>query len=359
MAVEVKDMKVPLLYILHSSKLYGTERMALTTATSLVDEYDPVFFAPPGPALDEARNMGFATEHFSDKFDFAWKLRPYISRNNQLAFVATGVSHSLTCLAWNRIYRRKIAHLQVVHGGSDEQSSYGMKRKLNGLQVTLVAVSKFVRDRLIAHGVQGNQIEVVENFLPDAQIASAPKRSRFERPGVRKVVIISRLDHLKRVDLLLDALDREASLQSMSFTIFGSGGEGDRLRARAAVRNPNVTFAGFQPEVAGELASADLLVHTCPEEPFGLAIIEAMAANVPVLVPDSGGAGSLVEEGVSGFRFAANSSDSLAGRLVSLINTPANVLNEIAAQARQVVVTRFSSSVRANDYRLLLHGGKL
>ena len=42
--------------------------------------------------------------------------------------------------------------------------------------------------------------------------------------------------------------------------------------------------------VAAAIADADLLVHLCPVEPFGLAILEAMAAAVPVLVPNSGGA---------------------------------------------------------------------
>ncbi|MFN0085243.1 MAG: glycosyltransferase family 4 protein [Blastocatellia bacterium] len=350
-------MRLPLVYALHSGNLYGTERMALATAANLTDEFEPVIFAPPGPALGEAARMGFAAESFTNPLEFAWKMHPFLSRHRKLAFVATGVTHSLACLAWNRLYRREVVHLHMVHGGTDEALSYGRKRRLNGAPVTFVAVSGFVKERLAANGVTPDQIAVIENFLPDRQIAAAPKRLGFEGPGVRRLIVISRIDPIKRLDVLLDALDRHPELAGLSVSIFGTGWQLDEMRARAGAANPNVTFAGFHNEVAGELAQADLLVHTCPEEPFGLAIIEAMAAHVPVLVPDSGGAGSLVEEGVSGFRFAANRAESLAARLRDLSRAPEDLLNRVVAGARQALATRFSAQARTTDYRRLLHGG--
>lgn len=359
LALEVRNMKLPLVYALHSGNLYGTERMALATVEGLADEFDPIIFAPQGQALEAARRLGFAVQPFASPFEFAWKLRPFLSRHKRLVFVATGVMHSLACLAWNKLYHRQVVHLHMVHGGADEQLSYGRKRKLNGLDVTFVAVSHFVKGRLIANGVAANQIAVIENFLPDQRIAAAPKHPIFEQPGVRKIIVISRLDPIKRVDVLLDALDNNSALGALSFRIFGTGWVLDQLRARAAARNPNVIFAGFHNDIAGELAAADLLVHTCPEEPFGLAIIEAMAANLPVLVPDSGGAGALVEEGVSGFRFAANQPASLAARLFELLNAPADLLNRVVAGGRQALGSRFSAAARIADYRQLLRGGQL
>ena len=47
-------MNTPLLYMLHSGKLYGTERMALATADGLRGDFNACFFAPAGEALDEA-----------------------------------------------------------------------------------------------------------------------------------------------------------------------------------------------------------------------------------------------------------------------------------------------------------------
>jgi len=139
--------------------------------------------------------------------------------------------------------------------------------------------------------------------------------------------------------------------------VLGAGWDLDALRARAAGRNPNVSFAGFVHEVPRELAASDLFVPLCPVEPFGLAILEAMAAGVPVLVPDSGGAAGLVDEGVSGFHFQANQAASLAARLRDLGGASPERLNDVASGARRALATRFSAHSGTEAYRRLLHQG--
>lgn len=348
--------RLPLLYALHSGNLYGTERMALATAEGLVDEYEPTMFAPPGPALEAASPLGFGTRAFGSANEFARQVRPLIAKHRSLAFVATGVAHSLACLAWNLLYRRNIVHLHVVHGGTDERDSYGRKKILNRFDVVFVAVSDFVKERLVANGVRADRIVVIENFLAPARAETAPKREPFGTSGVRKIVVVSRVDPIKRIDVLLDALERDPSLQELEVRVLGTGWQLDELRARAKERHPNVAFPGFTSNVADELAAADALVHTCPAEPFGLAILEAMVAGVPVVVPDSGGAGALVDEGVSGFRFSANDPDALAACLRRLQAAPADLLNRVVRGGRDALATRFSPERRIADYRRLLHG---
>jgi hypothetical protein len=160
------NARIPLIYVLHSGQLYGTERMALATAAGVSDEFATTFFAPPGSALCEAQRMGFGAVPFAGVRDVAMKLMPYFARHRRLAFVATGVVHSLACVMWSALWRRQVAHLHVVHGGTDERDSYGRKRRLNRLGVVFVAVSRFVRERLIANGVRAASIKVIENFRP-------------------------------------------------------------------------------------------------------------------------------------------------------------------------------------------------
>jgi len=117
-----------------------------------------------------------------------------------------------------------------------------------------------------------------------------------------------------------------------------------------------VNFRGFVADIPGMLARSDLLVHLCPEEPFGLAVIEAMAAGIPVLVPDRGGAGSLVRDGVDGFRFRADDASALAARLMSLATAPAAALNARVAGAHATLAWRFGEAARIADYRRLLAG---
>lgn len=347
-------MKIPLIYALHSGNLYGTERMALATAAGLLDRFSPLIMAPPGPALDEASRRGYEIAPFQNPWQFARALRPMLGRSPKIAFLATGVMHSSVCLALNKIYRRRIAHLHLVHGGAREELSYGRKRKLNCRPVGFIAVSGYVRERLLAHRVNAWQIEVIENFLPGVQVAECPRREPFDTGEIRRLIVISRLDPEKSVRLLLDALERNSDAKRFEVRIFGTGPERDTLQRRAETAGLNFSFAGFDSRVDARLAESDLFVHLCPTEPFGLAIVEAMAAGVPVLVPDAGGAGGLVAHGVSGFHFRAGDADDLNRQIRAICAAGPDCLNGIVQRGRRLLATRFSESARLGDYRRIL-----
>jgi glycosyltransferase involved in cell wall biosynthesis len=343
-----------LLYILHSSKLYGTERVALDTAQGLRDEFEPILFGPPGPAMDEAEKLGFESRRFRGAKQFAKTLRPCLARYSSLTFVATGVMHSALCLMLNALYRRRIRHFHIVHGGSNDLDSYGRKKWLNHTGVRIITVSDWTKQKLISYGTRADLIDVVPNSLPDARVQSCPRRALFDRPGIRSAIIVSRLDPMKRVGTLLDALDQgPPELAEISFTVFGLGPEMDPLAARAARTHPNVRFAGFSAEVPNQMAAADLLVHTSPVEPFGLVVLEAMAANLPVLVPDAAGPGAIVEEGVNGFKFRPEDPAHLAQRLNELRQAPPERLNAVVAGGRRTVEETYSSKKMLQRYREL------
>ena len=348
---------IPLIYALHSGNLYGTERMALATACGLAAQFRPVIMAPPGPALEETNRLGLQGVPFSGALQFAASLRRLLSRPKRVVFLATGVMHSSVYLALNQLYRRGTSHIHLVHGGAEERLSYGRKKKLNGRPVRFVAVSSYVRERLIANGVNAGQISVVENFLPDLQINTAPRRAPFQKPGIRRVIVISRLDAEKRVDVLLDALERHPDLREFEFHVYGSGWDAEALRQRAGSANLPVKFAGFSTQIASELAASDLLLHLCPTEPFGLAILEAMAARVPVLAPDAGGAGSLVTDEISGFHFHANDPDHLANRLQYVNGLAVSRLNQVICESQRSLRNRFSEQVGIGEYRRLILEG--
>jgi glycosyltransferase involved in cell wall biosynthesis len=341
----------PILYVLHSSNLYGTERMALATALGLNDEFETIFIGPPGPALIEAQRLGFQTHEFRTSKHLANVLKPLLRHFPSLTFVGTGPRYNLVCMALNMFYHRRIRHIQIVHGGSGVEKDYARKKVLNFFDITFVVVSEWSKQRLVQHGVR-NRIEIVGNFLNPAQ--EAPRRRPYDSPGVRNVVVVSRVDQLKRVDLLLDALDiGRQELSDMSFRILGVGPEFERLKARAAKAHPNVQFAGFTDNVAAELAKSDLLVHTCGVETFGLAVLEAMGANLATLVPDSGGTAVLIQDGVCGFTYHADNAAHLAHRLIELKNAQGDVLNRMVANAAHRVETEFSAHAALQRYRKL------
>jgi glycosyltransferase involved in cell wall biosynthesis len=212
-----------------------------------------------------------------------------------------------------------------------------------------------VKQKLIDYGVRPEGIEVAYNFLTPRQIEQAPKRPAFTS-GIQKVVIASRLVDYKCVDLILDAMDRHPELADLPIRVMGDGPDLKKLRRRALEKNPNVQFMGFDPNIAAEFAGADLLLHLCPTEPFGLVILEAMAANLPVLVADAGGAGGIVENGVNGLKFRANDPDDLAHRLTLLRKASPEMLDRITAGGRNSLATRFSARASGEKYRRLFAG---
>jgi glycosyltransferase involved in cell wall biosynthesis len=349
------DSRHPLLYVLHSGKLYGTERMALATLQGLSDEFEPLLAAPPGQALQEAAKLGMSPFSFQSKWELAQVFRKVLRAHRSLTILTTSVKQSMIAAMANAFYRRKVNHLHIVHGGVEDAGSYGNKKWLNLAGVNFITVSDFAKQKLIDHGVPAGRIEVVNNFLLPERIESAPRRGPYDGSPLKKILVISRLERLKRVDLLLDALDQpEGKLADVSFKILGLGTEMKSLQDRATGKHPNVEFAGFSGKVAEELAVADLLLHTCPVEPFGLVILEAMAANVAVLAPDQGGAASLIEEGKSGFKFHANDAGNLAARLTELKHAPAQALNTAVAGGRIAVEKTFSAAAALAKYRQLL-----
>jgi glycosyltransferase involved in cell wall biosynthesis len=346
-------MKPLFIYALHSGKLYGTERMALHTLSGLRDDLSPVLFAPPGAALEQAQSLGIQTVAFNNPVEFALRLRPWLARPGKIGFAATALTHSMIFSAWNQLYRRHCVHLHVVHGGAEERESYGRKYLLNRMDVKLVAVSGFVRERLLAHGVKPGNIVVAENFLPIQQIRATPKRPLFTEAGVRSIIVVSRVEPIKRIALLLDALDRHPELCDLPIRIFGTGWDLETLRQRAQNSHTNIVFEGFSEQVAQHLAASDLFLHLCPVEPFGLAILEAMAANVPVLAADQGGAAEIIQADGSGFHFRSDDADDLARALLRLRETPAATLNQVTAAASQRLENQFSSAIGLKNYRQL------
>jgi len=103
----------------------------------------------------------------------------------------------------------------------------------------------------------------------------------------------------KRWDVVIDAFARVRARRDAVLVLFGDGPERARLERSAP---PGVRFAGFETDrarLARSLAAADLVVHGCPYETYGLGVAEAVACAVPVVVPDAGGAAESADPSVA------------------------------------------------------------
>lgn len=321
-----------LIYVVHSGKMYGTERAALWTLDGLRRNWDPILIAPPGPVHEEAERLGIEVHPLRGRLHLLFSLWRLLVRKRKAAVLTTGVGQALLgCLA-QLLALARVAHACVVHGGVDEHASFGRKAWLARTPVQLIAVSDFVRRCLCERGVRERQVRTIENFLPERAFALDPRPLRRE-PSERRLLVVSRLDAIKHVDLLIEALERSPDLHDLPVRVLGDGPERQRLEERVRRSRLAVEFVGYSDEVFAELDRADGLVHTWEREPFGLAVAEGQARGLPVLVPDAGGAAALVEHERTGLHYIAGDADSLAAALRDWRERPAAELEALGQRA--------------------------
>lgn len=341
-----------LVYALYGGVLYGTERMALATAQALADQAEVLLIAPPGLVHAEASSLGVAMRVYRGLFGLLVSVFALLRASDGFVFLATRLEQSVALCLANVLLRRPVTHRLVVHGGGGK-NVYRRNRWIQRLPLRFIAVSHYVRDCLVENGIDAARIDVAPNFLADDLVQRIPRRGPFTADGVHSVVLVARTEPVKRVDLLLDALDLEPRLAGMAFHVYGDGSDLASLRALAR-RHAGVVFHGFVADVVQHLAAHDLLLHTAPREPFGLVLLEAMAAGLPALVPDRGGPASIIEPGVGGWCYAAEDAAALAQALLRLRTLPATRLQAASEAAHHRLVTRFSQSAGRAVYLELM-----
>jgi glycosyltransferase involved in cell wall biosynthesis len=150
-----------------------------------------------------------------------------------------------------------------------------------------------------------------------------------ERLGLRgddpAILYAAKFDHRKHPADLITAYGRlRAEGLSAQLVMVGSGADEKELRRMVDdLRLPDVSFPGFvnQSEIPSVYAACDVFVLPSENEPWGLAVNEAMCAGLPVVVSaEIGCAEDLVTSGVEGATFEARDVDGLAGALRPLLS---------------------------------------
>lgn len=346
-------MSLRVIHLLDDGRLEGGGRRALAAlqaVSGLCPELLGVVMAPPGAVHEAARALGFRSVVLGSRPQMVAALLRELWRDRHSAVLANGAQHSLWAAALRALLRGRGAQWHVVQDGSDGPRGLGAARLLARLGLRFVAASTFVRRRLEAQGVPWERMEVIADFLPAAPVA---ERELFTGAGLRRVVMLTALEHADRVDLLLDALERQGALRGLRFDIYGEGAEAAALRERAR-RHPNVNFHGARGDAAQALAQADLLLHTGPRDGAGRMVLQAFAAGVPVLVPNSGAAGDMVVPGRNGWHFTANDAAALSLRLQQLMGATAGELNAMAEGGRRTLRRELNAQRQGARWAALL-----
>jgi len=178
----------------------------------------------------------------------------------------------------------------------------------------------------------------LERFDAVRRERSIETRRRLDLPAGPLVLYAGRITAEKGVDLLLDAWPLVEQVTGAHLALVGDGPGRDRLQARCRARQ--VHWRPYEPDrerLADLMAAADLYVAPSVVETFGLAALEAMACDTPVLSADQGAVAEHVERSGAGSTFLAGSAASLAERAIDLLSRGRRL-----AQGRDYVARRLS-----------------
>jgi len=224
-----------------------------------------------------------------------------------------------------------------------------------------LAVSREIADELVERlGWPEEKIEVVYNAVDVARAAvEAPSGLRQQLGGGegRPLVLTpARLDAQKGHRVLFEAIRQ---LPDATFLLAGEGPEREPLEALAAQLGiaDRVRFLGRREDVPELLAACDVFALPSLYEGSSLALLEAMAAGIPIVSSAIGGTEELIEDGRSGLLAAPGDAEGLAAALRRVLGD--RELGEgLAARARERVeagLTREGMAARVSGvYRELL-----
>ena len=108
---------------------------------------------------------------------------------------------------------------------------------------------------------------------------------------------------------------------------------------------------GEQEQIAPLLSVADLFLLPSAQESFGLAALEAMACQVPVVASRVGGLPEVIEHGVTGFLHPPDAIDAMAQSSVELLSDQ-ELHKGVAVAALEAVVQRFCARVVVPEYEM-------
>jgi len=229
----------------------------------------------------------------------------------------------------------------------------------------VIAVSEAVAESLRRNGVvESSKITVVHNGIDV---------DRFDRPGgVRSdsPVLVGTVGHLAPIKGQ-DVFVRAAAIISarrpdVHFVIIGED-KSPQMEYRKSLESlvaelelkGIVTMPGWRDDMAEVLSSLTLFVSAARSEPFGLAIVEAMAAGLPVVAASSEGAREIIEDGHSGKLVPVGDPEALAQAITDLLDNPLEC-SRLGRNARLAARERFSVARMASDtervYREVLAG---
>jgi N-acetyl-alpha-D-glucosaminyl L-malate synthase BshA len=273
-----------------------------------------------------------------------------------LLHVHYAIPHSISAILARESLkpRRRLPVITTLHGtditlvGADRSylpiTRYGIVQS-DGV----TAISNYLKKATV-ETFQFEDIEVIPNFIcaTDYRRHSVPRlRESLSPEGSPLLMHVSNFRPVKRpvdcVEILARVLEQNIRAR---LVMVGDGSErvNAEHRARCLGVYDRCVFAGKQPNIVDYLSAADVLLLPSELESFGLAALEAMACEVPVVATRVGGVPEVVTDGETGYLSEVGDVAKMSSDAARLLAS-ANLRHEMGAAARQSAVSRYNTDL--------------
>jgi len=257
---------------------------------------------------------------------------------------------------------RNVIH---VHNGWNEYFGKATRWGLANCSAVL-AISNFTRQSFADAGIPAAKLRLVHNSVDSRRFDPAVARpgSFRERLGLSAatplVGIVARImlwkGHLELVEALAKVRESIPNVQLAMIgkedllAVDGSPAFGARLRDRIQELGleKHVHWVGWFDDMPSAISDLDVLAMPSWEEPFGLAVVEAMAMEKPVVGFASGALPEIITSGVEGELVPAKDVSALAAGLTKLLQD-ASLRTQMGKSGRRRVVSEFDPRRKADE----------
>jgi len=231
------------------------------------------------------------------------------------------------------------------------ESTLAVKLKY-GLYDHVITISDGIRQVLLSEGMPAARVSCVRSALDPS-----PYLHDYDKAGFRRALglpedtlvagivaqLIERKGHRHLLAALPDVLQRHPGLQVL---VFGRGPLERALHDAVDAQglSSHVRFMGFVDDLPAQLGCLDLLVHPADMEGLGVSLLQASAAQVPIIACRAGGMPEAVRDGVNGLLIDVGDVPALTDTMNRLLDD-APMRERLGHAGRQLVLDEFSVDV--------------
>jgi L-malate glycosyltransferase len=369
---------VKVLYVNHTSEISGGERSLLDLLGVLPDDVSATVACPEGPLSNAVRELGVPVARVPGA-EGSLKLHPWHTTRGVIDIGRTAwavrrlaTTHGADLVHANSIRAGLAAVLAASAGGppaivhvhdclppgrlsSMALSEIGKRAAVvipnsHHTKADFARVHSAGAMRVVHGPVDLERFDPAEVDPSDARARLGLAPSTFVLAVVAQITPWKGQDDAIRILELLEPSQPDVRLLLVGSPKFVSGATryDNRAYARALERlteslrlGDDVMFLGEREDIPEILRAVDLLLVPSWEEPFGLAIVEAMAMQVPVVATHVGGPTEIVRDGEDGLLLPPRAPETWAAAIEDLIRRP-ELRTNMGRKARERVAERFS-----------------